>query len=394
VHAELRRPGVTQALLWSEYRERNPKGFGYTWFTESYHAYVGKLDLVMRQDHHAGEKVFLDFAGDTIPIVDPETGVIRRAQLFVAVLGASSYTYAEALPSQELIHWCAAHVRAFEFFGGVPAILVPDNLHSAVDRPHRYEPDLNRSYSDLAAHYGSAIIPARSRKPRDKARVEVGVQVAQRWILAALRNRTFFSLAEANAAIRERLEWLNARPFRKLEGTRRSVFESIDRPALNRFPLDPTSSEPGSGPKSASTTTSRSTATTTASHTGLSASGPRFGSARAPSRSSFVAAGWRAMLAAPQSVVTARSRLTCRRAIGPIESGLRAASWPGASRPDPRPVPLSRPSSRAGRIPSRASARVWGSCVWAIAMERRAWKPPASGLSRLVPSDTAASTRS
>ena len=239
VHAELRRPGVTQALLWSEYRERHPDGFGYTWFTESYHAYVGKLDLVMRQDHHAGEKLFLDFAGDTIPIVDPDTGVIRRAQLFVAVLGASSYTYAEALPSQELIHWCAANVRAFEFFGGVPAILVPDNLHSAVDHAHRYEPDLNRTYSDLATHYGSAIIPARSRKPRDKAKVEVGVQVAQRWILAALRNRTFFSLAEANAAIRERLTWLNDRPFRKLEGTRRSVFEAIDRPALKPLPSRP-----------------------------------------------------------------------------------------------------------------------------------------------------------
>ena len=239
VHAELRRPGVTQALLWSEYRERHPDGFGYTWFTETYHAYAGKLDLVMRQDHQAGEKLFLDFAGQTIPIVDPETGEIRRAQLFLAVLGASSYTYAEALPSQELAHWCAANVRAFEFFGGVPAILVPDNLKFAVDRAHRYEPDLNRSYSDLAAHYGSAIIPARSRKPRDKAKVEVGVQVAERWILAALRNRTFFSLAEANVAIAERLTWLNNRPFRKLEGTRASVFLSIDRPALKPLPDRP-----------------------------------------------------------------------------------------------------------------------------------------------------------
>jgi transposase len=239
VHAELRRPGVTQALLWTEYRERHSGGFGYTWFTESYHAYVGKLDLVMRQDHHAGEKLFLDFAGHTIPIVDPDTGEIRRAQIFLAVLGASSYTYAEALPSQELTHWCAANVRAFEFFGGVPAILVPDNLKSAVAEAHRYEPDLNRSYSDLAAHYGTAIIPARSRKPRDKAKVEVGVQVAERWILAALRNRTFFSIAEANAAIAERLTWLNNRPFRKLDGTRRSVFEAIDRPALRSLPSRP-----------------------------------------------------------------------------------------------------------------------------------------------------------
>ncbi len=239
VHAELRRPGVTQALLWSEYRERNPDGFGYTWFTETYHAWSGKLDLVMRQDHHAGEKLFLDFAGQTIPIVDPETGEIRPAQLFLAVLGASNYTYAEALPSQELAHWCAANVRAFEFFGGVPAILVPDNLRSAVGKAHRYEPEINRSYADLAAHYGAAVIPARSRKPRDKAKVEVGVQVAERWILAALRNWTFFSIAEANAAIAERLRWLNNRLFRKLEGCRASVFASLDRPALAPLPDRP-----------------------------------------------------------------------------------------------------------------------------------------------------------
>ena len=236
VHAELRRPGVTQALLWSEYRERHPDGFGYTWFTESYHAYVGKLDLVMRQDHRAGEKLFVDFAGDTIGIVDPATGEIRRAQLFVAVLGASNFTYAEALPSQELAHWCAAHVRAFEFFGGVPAILVPDNLHSAVDRPHRYEPELNRSYSDLATHYGTAIIPARSRKPRDKAKVEVGVQVVQRWILARLRNRRFFSLAELNGAIRELIEQLNDRTMRGWGTTRRALFEQLDQPALLSLP--------------------------------------------------------------------------------------------------------------------------------------------------------------
>ena len=153
VHAELRRPGVTQALLWSEYRERYPDGFGYTWFTESYHAYTGKLDLVMRQDHHAGEKLFLDFAGQTIPIVDPDTGEIRRAQLFLAVLGASSYTYAEALPSQELAHWCAANVRAFEFFGGVPAILVPDNLQvrgrSSPPLRARSQPQLLRSRRPL-----------------------------------------------------------------------------------------------------------------------------------------------------------------------------------------------------------------------------------------------------
>jgi len=235
-HRELRRKGVTLQLLWAEYRERCADGFGYTWFTEHYRAFAGRLDVVLRGDHRAGEKLFVDFAGQTIPIVDATTGEITQAQLFVAVLGASNYTYAEALPSQALPHWTAAHVAAFEFFGGCPAILVPDNLRSAVSRPHRYEPELNATYAELAAHYGAAIIPARPYKPRDKAKVEVGVLIAERWILAALRNRTFFSLAEANGAIRERLAWLNERPFKKLEGCRASLFTELDRPALRPLP--------------------------------------------------------------------------------------------------------------------------------------------------------------
>ena len=239
VHRELRRKGVTLQLLWSEYRERCPDGFGYTWFTEGYRAFAGRLDLVLRHDHRAGEKAFVDFAGQTIPITDPRTGEIWGAQLFVAVLGASNHTYAEALPSQELPHWLGAHVRAFEFWGGAPAILVPDNLRCAVTRAHRYEPILNASYAELAAQYGCAVIPARSGKPRDKAKVESGVLVAERWIAAALRNRTFFSLAEANAAIRERLAWLNARPFKKLEGSRDSLFAALDRPALRPLPATP-----------------------------------------------------------------------------------------------------------------------------------------------------------
>ena len=239
VNREMRRHGVTLTLLWMEYRERYPDGFGYTWFTETYAAYRAHLDVVLRGDHRAGEKLFLDFAGDRIKIIDPVSGVISEAELFVAVLGASNYTYAEAVPSQSLPHWTAAHVRALEFFGGVPALLVPDNLRSAVTRADRYEADLNRTYEELAAHYGTAIMPARPRKPRDKAKVEAGVLIVERWILAALRNRTFFSLAEANAAIRERLEWLNNRPFRKLDGTRASVFEAVDRPALRPLPERP-----------------------------------------------------------------------------------------------------------------------------------------------------------
>ncbi len=239
VHRELRRKGVTQALLWTEYRERCPSGFGYTWFTEQYRSYAGRLDLVLRQDHRAGEKLFIDFAGQTIPITDPRTGEIWQAQLFVAVLGGSNFTYVEALPSQELPHWLGAHVRAFEFMGGCPAILVPDNLRSGVTKAHRYEPILNASYAEMAAHYGTAIIPARPKKPRDKAKVETGVLIAERWIAAALRNRTFFSLAEANLSIRERLTWLNARPFKKLDGSRDSLFAEIDRPALRPLPAVP-----------------------------------------------------------------------------------------------------------------------------------------------------------
>jgi transposase len=239
VHRELRRKGVTLALLHLEYKERHPDGYQYTQFCRHYHAWARHLDVVMRQEHRAGDKLFVDFAGQTIPIVDPATGEIRQAQLFVAVLGASSYTYAEATPSQELPHWIGAHVRAFSFFGGCSRLIIPDNLRSGVTRAHRYEPDLNPTYAEMAAHYGSAVIPTRPRKPRDKAKVEQGVLLAERWILAALRNRTFFSIAEANAAIRERLAWLNARPFKKLAGSRAILFAELDKPVLRPLPAVP-----------------------------------------------------------------------------------------------------------------------------------------------------------
>ncbi len=239
IHRELRRKGVTLQLLWMEYKAVAPTGYQYSQFCRHYRHWQRGLDLVMRQEHRAGEKLFLDFPGQTLPITDPETGRVSEAELFVAVLGASNYTYAEALASQALPEWIAGHVHAFEYFKGCAAILVPDNLRAGVTKAHRYEPELNRTYEELAAHYGAAVIPARSRKPRDKAKVEVGVQVAERWILAALRHRTFFSLAEANAAIRERLVWLNNRPFRKLEGSRQSLFTEIDRPALRPLPPRP-----------------------------------------------------------------------------------------------------------------------------------------------------------
>ena len=190
----------------------------------------------MRQEHRAGEKLFVDYAGCTVAVVERSTGEVREAQIFVAVLGASNYTFAEATWTQTLADWIASHVRAFEFLGGCSELVIPDNHRPAVSRAHRYEPDINPTYHDLARHYGVAVLPARVRKPHDKAKVESGVQVAQRWILTALRHRTFFSLAELNAAIARLLKRLNARPFRKLPGSRRSLFEQLDRPAFRPLP--------------------------------------------------------------------------------------------------------------------------------------------------------------
>src|ERR1700730_1883098 len=236
VHHDLRRKGVTLQLLWLEYKERELEGYQYSQFCRRYREWQRHLDVVMRQEHRAGEKLFVDFSGQTIAITDPITGVITRSEIFVAVLGASNYTYAEAFPSQELEHWIAGHVHAFEFFGGCTQILDPDNLRAGVTRAHGYEPEVNATYLEMAAHYSAAVIPARARKPRDKAKVEAGVLVVERWILASLRNRRFHSLAELNAAIRERLGWLNRRPFKKLEGCRLSLFEALERPALRPLP--------------------------------------------------------------------------------------------------------------------------------------------------------------
>ena len=180
VHQELRRKGVTLFLLWQEYKATHPDGFQYAWFCDAYRAWLGRRDLVMRQTHRAGEKLFVDFSGMTVPLVDRQTGEIRQAQIFVAVLGASNYTYAEALASQGLADWIGAHVRAFGFFGGVPEVLVPDNLASGITKPCRYEPDINSTYADMAAHYGVAVVPARVRKPKDKAKVEAGVLLVER----------------------------------------------------------------------------------------------------------------------------------------------------------------------------------------------------------------------
>jgi transposase len=228
---------VTLQLLWVEYREAHPDGYGYSQFANLYRQWRGRVDVTMRESHRAGEKLFVDFPGNTVPIYDPRTGeVALRAELFVAVMGASNYLYAEAFPSQELLYWVTAHVHCFEHLGGCPAIVVCDNLRSAVSRPHRYEPDVNATFAEMAAHYGVAVIPARAYKPRDKAKAESGVLLAERWIIVRLRDRKFFSPGEANAAIRACVAEINARPFQKLDGTRRSLFEQLDRPALRPLP--------------------------------------------------------------------------------------------------------------------------------------------------------------
>jgi transposase len=239
VHHELRRPGVTLMLLWEEYRQREPRGYGYSRWCELYRAWEGRLSPTMRQAHPAGERMFVDYAGQNIEVIDGRTGEIRPAQIFVAVMGASNYTYAEATLTQSLPDWIGAHVRALAFMGGVPAQLVPDNPKVGVDRANWYEPGLNRTYLDLATHYRTAILPTRVRRPRDKAKVEVAVLVVERWILARLRNRRFFSLVELNRAIAELLADLNARPMRRLGVSRRELFLELDRPALKELPAEP-----------------------------------------------------------------------------------------------------------------------------------------------------------
>ena len=230
VHRELRRPGVTLMLLWEEYRAAEPDGYAYSRWCELYRAWEGRLSPTMRQSHPAGERLFVDYAGQTVEIVDGRTGEVRAAQVFVAAMGASSYTYAEATWTQSLPDWIGSHTRALAFLGGVPAQLVPDNPKVGVDRANWYEPGLNRTYLDLATHYGTAILPTRVRKPRDKAKVEVAVLVVERWILARLRHRRFFSLAELNEAIAALVADLNARPMRRLGVSRRDLFLELDQP--------------------------------------------------------------------------------------------------------------------------------------------------------------------
>ncbi len=239
LHVERRKPGVTLELLHLEYLERHPDGYRYTQFCEVYRRWLARQGLTMRQEHRAGEKLFVDYAGQKPTLVDPTTGARIPVELFVAVLGASNYTYAEATATQQVPDWIGSHRRTFTFLGGVPAAVVCDQLKSGVVVPCRYEPGLQRTYEELAQHYGTVILPARPARPRDKAKGEVGVQVVERWILARLRHATFFALDALNARIAELLEDLNGRRMRRYQASRRELFERLDQPALRPLPAEP-----------------------------------------------------------------------------------------------------------------------------------------------------------
>ena len=241
VHRELKRKHVTLQILWDEYIERHPEGYRYSRFCELYRGWASRISVTMRQSHAGGDKLFVDYAGDTVPvIIDRQSGKTRPAQIFVAVLGASNFTYAEASWTQALADWIGAHMRAFAAIGGVPNLLVPDNTKVAVIKACLYEPQVNRTYAEMAAHYDTAILPARPRRPRDKAKVEVAVLIVERWLLGRLRHRRFYSLAELNEAIAELLRRLNEeRAIRRLGVTRRALIEEIDRPHLKPLPREP-----------------------------------------------------------------------------------------------------------------------------------------------------------
>lgn len=238
IHKEIKRKGVTLRLLWEEYRTAFPDGLGYSHFCEQYKNWAKTGDFWMPQQHKAGDKLFVDYAGITVPIINPD-GMNYEAQVFVAVMGASSYIYAEATKTQQIPDWIGSHIRMFQFFGGCVQCLVPDNLKSGVNISNRYEPELNRTYLEMAQHYGVAVVPARVRAPKDKSKVENGVQNVERQILAKLRHRMFFSLEELNGEIWKLLDELNQRPFQKLPGSRLSMFEEIDKPQLNPLPAFP-----------------------------------------------------------------------------------------------------------------------------------------------------------
>ncbi len=240
IYQELKHKGVTLKLLHEEYQRQFPDNhYFYTQFCHYYRQWRCKKDLSIRQDYKAGDQLFIDYAGPTVPIIDSKTGKTKEASIFIAALGASNYVYVEATWDQKLPNWIGSHVRAFEHFGGVPALLVPDNLKQGVSNACHYDPDLNPAYAEMAAHYNVAIMPARPYSPRDKSKVEGSVLIVERWILARLRHRVFYNLEELNSTLRDLRDKLNKEPFQKLPGCRLSQFKEIDRPALKPLPVKP-----------------------------------------------------------------------------------------------------------------------------------------------------------
>ena len=338
LHTERKKPGVTLELLHQEYLAQHPDGYQYTQFCDHYRRWCQARRLSMRQVHRAGEKLFVDYSGKKPTMVDAETGEVRPVELFVAVWGASNYTFADATATQQIPDWLGSHVRAFEFVGGVPAAVVPDQLKTGVTGACRYEPELQRSYEELAGHYGTVMLPARPARPRDKAKVEVGVQVAQRWILARLRHETPVGLGALNRRIRDLLDELNDRVMRHYGASRRALFLALDHPAMR--PLPATRFEPGSWKWVRAnidyTSNSRATATACPSRSDRSASSSD--PPRAPSRSSTTVSGSRSISATSAADGTPRSRLTCRTVINSIWNGRPRGSSAGA--------PPSAPPSR------------------------------------------------
>ena len=390
----MKRKGVTRQLLWDDYKAAHPRGYQYTTFCRHYTRWLSRLDVVMRQNHRAGEKLFVDYAGHTAGAIDPDTGEVRPAQVFVAVLGASNYSYAEATWSQGLADWIGSHVRALEYFGAAPQIVVPDNLKSGVHLAHRYEPQLNRTYQEWGEHYGVAIVPTRVRRPRDKAKAEVGVQIVERWILARLRDRQAFSLGELNTLIAALLERLNARAFKKLPGCRRSMFDTLDRPAMRALPPRPYEyaewkkvrvgidyhvavdrhyySAPYQLVKQ------QLEARLTAQTVELLHKGRRVASHRR---------SWRR----GQHTTVVEHMPKAHRAYAEWTPQRLSAGPRKAARPPPRWCTISSPRAR---ILSRASAVVSASCGWENATATSAWRRPAAGRAHSAPTPTRTSRRS
>ena len=397
VHRELKRKHVTLLILWDEYIAANPGGYSYSRFCELYRSFEKTLSVTMRQTHAAGERLFVDYAGDGVPVViDRLTGEIRMAQIFVAVLGASSFTFAKATWTQALPDWIDAHVRAFEAIGGVPELVVPDNARTAIVKASFYDPEVNRTYAEMAAHYRTAILPARPRKPRDKAKVEQAVLIVERWLLGRLRRRIFTSLADVDAALGELMTQLNERQaLRRLGVTRRQLLEEIDRPALKALPSEPYEYSEW-----------RVRRVGVDYHVDIDAhyySVPyRF--ARAEVEARLTARGVEIFHKGERIAVHHEGQAgtgstppfpnTCRPVTGATPAGRSSASGKTPARSARRPRRFASRSSKAGPIPSRAIAPVSASCGSPALSARRASRPPPSAPSRSAPGPMAPSNPS